>query len=214
MNIWLFLSFCTRFGEVEGEEEQGEERVEGDRVAEEGKRVGSEERERRGMRDRGRSRVEPWFNASMFAVNIRKLDRQVDSGRQTEWMKDAYIIKRQLIWNYKNSPPPFRNRRLDFCFRLIYVWYCFQPSKCILRGSHCQKNRRQSLMICQPVPKKSLSEVVCPSDRQTCQQTDENTNLQICVIMVKWLWKVSSTKKRKKDHLIFEFYIDRRSSLR
>ena len=44
---------------MEGEEEQGEERVGGDRVAEEGMRVGSGERERRGMRDRGRSRVEP-----------------------------------------------------------------------------------------------------------------------------------------------------------
>ena len=40
MNIWLFLPFCTRFGEMKGEEEQGEERVGGDREAEEGKRGG------------------------------------------------------------------------------------------------------------------------------------------------------------------------------
>ena len=31
--------------------------------------------------------------------------------------KSMYIIKRQPLWNYNNSLPPFRNRRLDFVFR-------------------------------------------------------------------------------------------------
>ena len=49
-------------------------------------------------------------------MNIRKLYRQADSGRRTRWMKDAYIIQRQPIWNYKNSPPSFSNRLFDFGF--------------------------------------------------------------------------------------------------
>ena len=122
--------------------------------------------------------------------------------------------RKQLIWKYKTSPLGLRFSSLifdfftsDTVFSQVCASYVVLTAKKLTTIPDAHRKKRTSWKL-------SVRQI----DKQV--KHTEHTDLQICIVMMdnslgnRYGRKFSLSKKRKKDHLFFVFYIDRQSTLR